>query len=59
MTFALIGGTMIDGTGADPKPENTLVVEGTKIVEITSQSEWGGRHPDHRCVRKDPLARDR
>ena len=42
MTFALIGGTMIDGTGADPKPENTLVVEGTKIVEITSQSEWGG-----------------
>ena len=34
MAFALIGGTVIDGTGADPKPETTIVVEDGKIVEI-------------------------
>ena len=42
MAFALIGGTVIDGTGADPKPETTIVVEDGKIVEITEKTSFGG-----------------
>ncbi|MFH1090518.1 MAG: amidohydrolase family protein [Pseudomonadota bacterium] len=41
MAVAFIGGTVIDGTGAAPQPETTVVVEGTKIVEITRKTEFG------------------
>jgi len=41
MSIAFIGGTVIDGTGADPMPETTIVVEESKIVEITQQTEFG------------------
>lgn len=41
MAFAFIGASLIDGTGADPKQETTLVVEDGKIAEITSKSDFG------------------
>ncbi|MEW6667969.1 MAG: amidohydrolase family protein [Thermodesulfobacteriota bacterium] len=42
MRKAFIGGIVIDGTGADPKPNTTVVVEGTKIVEISAGTSFVG-----------------
>ena len=44
MRISLSGGTLIDGTGVDPKPNTTVVLEGSKIVGIVSdvkQSQEG------------------
>lgn len=41
MAYALIGGTVIDGTGAEVKPDTTIVVEDTKIAEISPNTEFG------------------
>lgn len=41
MMFALTGGTVIDGTGAAPQTEATIVVENGVIVEIGQQTDFG------------------
>jgi imidazolonepropionase-like amidohydrolase len=40
MTIALIGGTVIDGTGTDPQPGTTIVIEDTKIIELSRKTEF-------------------
>ena len=42
MSFALIGGRLIDGTGAEPVPEATIIVDDGTIVEITKKTDLGG-----------------
>jgi len=41
MAIALTGGTVIDGTGAQPKPSTTIVFEGSKIIEISEKTTFG------------------
>ena len=41
MHQALIGATVIDGTGAGARPDATVIIEGAKIVEISQQREFG------------------
>ncbi len=41
MRTALVGGTVIDGTGSAARPGSTVVVEGSKIVEVSQQREFG------------------
>ncbi|MFH1090815.1 MAG: amidohydrolase family protein [Pseudomonadota bacterium] len=41
MAIALTGGTVIDATGAEPKPKTSVVIDGTRIVEITPKTEFG------------------
>jgi imidazolonepropionase-like amidohydrolase len=38
MKICLSGGTLIDGTGAEPKPHTTIVIEGSKIDEVSSET---------------------
>ena len=37
MKYVLQGGKVIDGTGSKPKDDVALIVEGNKILEITSK----------------------
>jgi len=41
MRQALIGATVIDGTGAGARPDSTVIIDGTKIVEVSQQKEFG------------------
>jgi imidazolonepropionase-like amidohydrolase len=41
MTIALVGGKIIDGTGREPLENGTVVVDGTKIVEVSEKSRFG------------------
>jgi imidazolonepropionase-like amidohydrolase len=41
MTIALLGATVIDGTGASPKKDCTVVIEDSKIVELTDRRDFG------------------
>lgn len=41
MIIALIGGKVIDGTGAPARPNSTVVIDGSKIVEVSQQREFG------------------
>ncbi|MDQ3921507.1 MAG: amidohydrolase family protein [Actinomycetota bacterium] len=36
MTIAVVGGTLIDGTGHDPVPNSNIVIEDDRIVEVGS-----------------------
>src|SRR5256885_12862873 len=37
--FAIVGATVIDGTGAPPRPDAVLVVEGERITALGSRAE--------------------
>ena len=37
MVTALVGGVLIDGKGGPPRRDTTLVIEGTKIVDVSQQ----------------------
>src|ERR671933_805874 len=39
MAFALVGGTVLDGTGADPVPNATVVVDGERIAPVVWMKE--------------------
>jgi imidazolonepropionase-like amidohydrolase len=39
MTIVLKGGTLIDGTGRDPVPDTTVVIEGGRIAAVGSETE--------------------
>jgi len=41
MKTALINGNVIDGTGGPPRPDCTVVIEGSKVVEVSRQREFG------------------
>ena len=41
MPLALIGARIIDGTGKPPVENGTVVIDGTKIVEVSQQHEFG------------------
>jgi len=41
MVRALINANLIDGTGAAPRPGATVVVDGTKIVEVSQNQAFG------------------
>ncbi len=41
MRLALVGGQVIDGNGGAALPEGTVVIEGSKIVEVSQQREFG------------------
>lgn len=41
MKTALVGSTIIDGNGGTPLSGGTVVIEGTKILEISRQREFG------------------
>jgi imidazolonepropionase-like amidohydrolase len=41
MRTALVGGVLIDGTGGLPRRDCTLVIEGSKIVEVSQQRAFG------------------
>lgn len=41
MKTALVGGAIIDGNGGSPLLNGTVVIEGTKILEIGRQREFG------------------
>jgi imidazolonepropionase-like amidohydrolase len=41
MRTALIGGALIDGTGGLPRRDTTVVIEGSKIVEVSQQRAFG------------------
>jgi imidazolonepropionase-like amidohydrolase len=47
MRTALVGGVLIDGAGGPPRRDCTLVIEGSKIVEIGGPRTFG---PDVRVV---------
>ena len=32
------GGTLIDGTGSDPKPNEGILIEGTRILSVGKQA---------------------
>ena len=38
-TFALVGATVIDGTGAAPKPNQTVVVSGGRIAAVGDSAD--------------------
>ncbi|MBN9388190.1 MAG: amidohydrolase family protein [Chloroflexi bacterium] len=38
-TVAIVGGTLIDGTGADPVPNSTLVIENDTITQVGPASQ--------------------
>jgi imidazolonepropionase-like amidohydrolase len=40
MRIALVGGTVIDGTGASASAKTTVVIEGSKIAEVTQQTQF-------------------
>ncbi len=50
--LALVGGTLIDGTGADPLPDAALVVQGERILAVGSRAEVT-IPPDARVVELD------
>ena len=41
MKFALVGGNVFDGTGSPLQPGTSVLVEGSKIVGVTSDREFG------------------
>ena len=41
MRMALVGATLIDGTGGMARRDCTLVIEGSKIVEVSQQRALG------------------
>jgi imidazolonepropionase-like amidohydrolase len=41
MRTALVGGTLIDGNGGQARPDSTLLIDGSKIVEVSQQREFG------------------
>jgi imidazolonepropionase-like amidohydrolase len=45
MRTALVGGVVIDGTGGLPRRDATLVIEGSKIVEVSQQRAFGPEVP--------------
>ena len=47
MRTALIGGVLIDGSGGPPRRDATLVIEGSKIVDVGHQRTFG---PEVRVV---------
>jgi imidazolonepropionase-like amidohydrolase len=47
MRTALVGGVLIDGTGSSPRRDCTVVIEGSKIVEVNQQRAFP---PDARVV---------
>ena len=47
MRTALIGGVLIDGSGGPPRRDTTLLIEGTKIVDVSQQRAFG---PEVRIV---------
>ena len=47
MEIVLTGGTLIDGTGTEPKPNTTIVIEGSKVAEISSKVRLKGESDFH------------
>ena len=45
MAVALVGGTVIDGNGGIPIVNGTVVVDGSKIVEVSQRRELGSEMP--------------
>jgi len=41
MKIAFIGGTVIDGTGASPKPGSSVIIDDSKIIEINQNRDFG------------------
>lgn len=41
MKIALLGGMIIDGNGGAPVPNGTVVIEGSKIVDVGQQRDFG------------------
>jgi imidazolonepropionase-like amidohydrolase len=41
MLTALVGGTVIDGTGARPRPGTSVIIDGTKIIEVSTRQDLG------------------
>jgi imidazolonepropionase-like amidohydrolase len=41
MPTALVGGVLIDGNGGPARPESTVVIEGSTILEVSQQREFG------------------
>ena len=41
MVTALVGGKVIDGNGGPPLPNATVVIDGSKIVEVSQQQDFG------------------
>ena len=41
MRTALVGGVLLDGNGGSPRPDSSLVIDGSKIVEVSQQREFG------------------
>ena len=54
MTVLLHGATLIDGTGGDPRPAMTVVVEGNRVVE-THPSGGPAERQDAVCLGLDGL----
>ena len=54
MTVLLHGATLIDGTGGDPRPAMTVVVEGNRVVE-THPSGGPAERQDAVCLDLDGL----
>ena len=41
MRLALVGGQVVDGKGGAPLPEATVVIDGSKIAEVSQHREFG------------------
>ena len=41
MRTALIGGVLIDGAGGPPRRDTTLLIEGSRIADVTQQRAFG------------------
>jgi imidazolonepropionase-like amidohydrolase len=46
MALQLVGGTLIDGTGADPRADATVGVEGQRISAVAGRDAAGGRETE-------------
>ena len=40
MPIALVGGLLIVGNGGPARPESTVLIQGTKIVEVSQQRDF-------------------
>ena len=56
-TKAIIGGTLIDGTGSEPVGEATVLIKGSKIAAVGRGIQIPSGSERHRCNQQDGHAR--